>query len=77
MNGNPSRTQSDEDYNMPLPSQLMGLAAAWGPGLRADEGLRGRKRSLSPPGQDGAKHQKMMILQQGEGPTIGMMISYD
>lgn len=65
--------RSEDDYVMPLPSQLMGLAAAWGPGFRqADEShLKGRKRSLSPQGQEGAKQAKLMILQQGDGRTLG------
>ena len=65
--------QSEENYGMPIPSQLMGLAAAWGSGglRKADEVQNGRKRSLSPQGQEGAKQAKLMVLQQGDGPTIG------
>ena len=51
----------------------MGLAAAWGPGLRqADETqVKGRKRSLSPQSQEEAKQAKLMILQQADGRTMG------
>jgi len=65
--------QSEEDYEMHLPSQLMGLASAWGTGLRqVNETQKGRKRSLSPQAQEGAKHAKLMLLQQGDGPSLGM-----
>ncbi|XP_076811534.1 uncharacterized protein LOC143458611 isoform X2 [Clavelina lepadiformis] len=66
---------SDVGYPMSFPNQLMGLAGgAWaaGNGFQNDEGsARGRKRSQSPQGPEGAKHPRMMILKQGDGPSLG------
>uniref|UniRef100_H2Y9G3 Fork-head domain-containing protein n=1 Tax=Ciona savignyi TaxID=51511 RepID=H2Y9G3_CIOSA len=62
-------------YSIPFPPQLMALApGAWGnPEVNAlyNEENKGRKRSGSPNDKEGIKHPRMMVLKQGDGPSLG------
>ena len=69
---------TDDRYDVSSFSpHLLNLAAGgvWPAGFRnEDAGLKNRKRSHSPSARDGTKVPRMMVLKQGDGPTLGKKI---
>ncbi|XP_009858528.2 transcription factor protein isoform X2 [Ciona intestinalis] len=68
--------QQEGVYTLPFPPQLMALnPGAWGTpdnnaGYHPTEDGKGRKRAGSPGDKDGLKHPRMMVLKQGDGPSL-------